>query len=205
VNTTTGTVKQVCLWGMDSVGRPSIILVSGKAGVGKTTFSDYFCRNVVDINHTVDLLSFAYPIKRCARDDFMWDGDKDKKGRRLLQNLGRVGREYDKDLWVKHLLNLTQVGPFPLDFYIVDDWRFPNEFEYLNKQDFYDIYTIRVISPDREILRGSPEYDDISETSLDSWENDRFSGLIYNTGSLDALNRSSIAFINAIFGKEVIK
>lgn len=100
-----------------------IIGFTGKAGVGKTTCANYTSHSVI---------SFAGELKRIA---FImgWDGEKDVKGRTLLQDLGDIGRKYDPEMWVlpivteciSHEENVVFVGT---DYILsVDDVRYDNE------------------------------------------------------------------------------
>jgi len=77
----------------------SYIGFCGKAGVGKTTA----CNILQEIHKGPQiLLPWAYDLKRIARKEFGWDGEKDDKGRKLLQTLGtECGRMYGGELfWV---------------------------------------------------------------------------------------------------------
>lgn len=72
----------------------------GKAGVGKTTA----CNILKELHQgSCLILPWADELKRIAREEFNWDGQKDEKGRRLLQVIGtECGRMYGGDLfWVK--------------------------------------------------------------------------------------------------------
>ena len=68
-----------------------IVLFSGKAGTGKTTASNYLLYLAEKNGY---LLHFATMVKDIAKRYFWWDGVKDEKGRRLLQEIGRTGRNY---------------------------------------------------------------------------------------------------------------
>ena len=86
---------------------------TGLAGSGKSYAAEWLKK------HTgAPVWSFAGNLKQIAR--FMgWDGEKTPKGRKLLQDLGSVGREYDRDCWLKHM---PKDGPV-----IIDDVRYLNE------------------------------------------------------------------------------
>ena len=151
------------------------ILVSGKAGVGKTTLSDYLSQKLSNIaGISVLNTAFALPIKRIAYSVFGWDGEKDSKGRRLLQVIGtEAGREYNENIWVKKTLDFALTSSiFPPNFVIVDDWRYPNELSYIEEQKFHDVLPIRVEAPNRESLKGTSEAKHVSETSLQSGYNE---------------------------------
>lgn len=64
--------------------------------VGKTTCADYLVER-----HGYARYALADPIKEVARSYFGWDGAKDERGRRLLQQIGSTGRAYDPALWLK--------------------------------------------------------------------------------------------------------
>lgn len=143
-----------------------VILLSGKAGSGKTTVADML-ENKINDEPSLSILRYAFasPIKYIAKAFIGWDGEKDEKGRVLLQDLGKVGRDYDEHIWVKHFLNQMdkQSGILPFNFAIVDDWRFPNELAYLKNNPLLELVTIRMF--ERGSLNGKTA-SDVSENSL---------------------------------------
>jgi hypothetical protein len=142
--------------------------------------------------------SFATGVKLVAQNSFGWDGVKDDRGRKLLQDVGGVGREYNKDLWVSHTIDriIPSNKHYPLDFVFVDDWRFPNEWEYIKKNGLYSVYAIRLHAPNREMLLGKPTYNDVSEVSLDSF--DKFNSVIDNTVEMVELKLKLVSLFNEI-------
>lgn len=173
----------------------TVILFCGKAGVGKTTSatmaSEYAYRKLFIDS---DVFSFARGVKKCAQQFFGWDGKKDEHGRHLLQLVGRFGREINLDNWVNYLIKDIEESSDSLCF--VDDCRFPNEIEKIKK--YFRTYTIRIESPDREILKGTEAYNDPSETSLPSGTDGNYDVIVYNTGSLEDLKESIQGIINTI-------
>lgn len=145
-------------------------LISGKAGVGKTFTADIIKEAFSSRGYTVAYKPFAEAVKNTAR--FMgWNGKKDSSGRKLLQVIGQAGREYDENLWVNKVLESIHNMDFYPDVVIVDDWRFPNEFARAKDDVMFKIVSLRIIAPEREILKDSPElYNEVSETSLDAFE-----------------------------------
>jgi hypothetical protein len=155
----------------------NLVLVGGKAGVGKTTAAAYLTDMMTKYNNLlISHTAFAKPIKEIAYSIFKWDGNKDDKGRRLLQVIGtEAGREYNENIWVEYLENNELNSLFPNNFVFVDDWRFPNEKSYFQNNFMFDITTIR-IENDRDKL---PKNQSIhaSEISLQSAE---IENLVYN-------------------------
>lgn len=155
-------------WG----GKPSnlfpIILLSGKAGVGKSTVADKLSRFLLDSGIKSIRTPFAGAVKDTARVEFGWDGKKDDKGRRLLQNIGQMGREYNQDIWAIKVGRIIQDCIFDGDYdcAIIDDWRYPNEYHYLESTDNFYLYSVRVIAPNHEILKGTEYYNHPSEISI---------------------------------------
>jgi energy-coupling factor transporter ATP-binding protein EcfA2 len=157
----------------------NLVLIGGKAGVGKTTAATYLNGYLqifypsLNISHT----AFAKPIKEIATSIFHWDGNKDGKGRRLLQVIGTdAGREYNENIWVEYLENNELSGLFPNNFVFVDDWRFPNEKSYFESNFLFDITSIRISSG---FLSALPQNisNHASETSLPLSEKEN---LVYN-------------------------
>ena len=146
--------------------RTLVILVSGKAGSGKSTVASMLANKLADEpSLRVMFYGFADPIKYLARSYFGWDGEKDDKGRRLLQQIGFVGREYDEDIWVKHFLQQLdkRAGLLPFHIAIISDWRFPNELNFLERNPLLDTISVRVFG--RGGLEGKAA-SDVSENSL---------------------------------------
>jgi len=148
-----------------------VILISGKAGVGKTTLQTALFEHFIDELALVVPMSFAKPLKRTAYD-LGWDGQKDVKGRKLLQDLGGSLREYDKNTWVRLSLDMVYelTAGTPPSMIIYDDWRFPNESKFIEgESNPYRVIKVRVLAPSRESLKGQKEYLDSSELALDNY------------------------------------
>lgn len=142
-----------------------VVLFSGKAGSGKSTAAEMLTKKLNELELDTMLYGFADPIKYIAQAYGGWNKQKDEKGRRLLQDIGRIFRDYDSDIWVKHFLNQLdkRSGLFQKNFAIISDWRFPNELNYLKNNPLLDVVTIRVFG--RGGLTGDTAMD-VSENSL---------------------------------------
>jgi hypothetical protein len=107
-----------------------LIGIVGKAGSGKSAVGQMIHNIAASEHRQPGVLPFAAPLKDIARQ-LGWDGQKDKRGRRLLQLLGTdVCREcIHTDYWVRKWLD-TYSGCILEDRYsviIADDVRFENE------------------------------------------------------------------------------
>ena len=158
------------------------ILISGHAGVGKSTLAEILYNIYKDRGANVEVSPLAKKLKEIAYDGG-WDCVKDEKGRKLLVDIGRVFREYDIDTWVKFAINR------PSDVVIIDDWRYPNELAFIKKNPNYSVVEVRVVCKERETLKGEAYMDD-SETSLDSYN---VQTEIHNTGDMYSLWKSAEA------------
>lgn len=168
-----------------------VILISGKAGAGKTTTANFMRAylNELEPNSAV-LWPFAGSLKGIARGYFTWDGEKDDRGRKLLQDIGRIGREYYKDVWVEKVEDKVRTSPY----FLADDWRFPNEFDYFYQRG-YNVVTIRINRPGHNILNAELALD-VSEISLSEYPSD-YDFYILNDGTLEELEATcfKIAYI----------
>jgi hypothetical protein len=188
------------------VGKPYLVLFSGKAGTGKTTSAN-FLLEWIEAMGAIDYrkFSFAEKIKSVAKESFGWDSRKDEAGRVLLQDVGGIGRKYDKNIWVRELYRNVQRNPAVYDFVIVDDWRFPNELLYLQDTDRFFISTVRMVAPSRETLRGFPASQDKSETSLPASVNDPiYDYVLYNDldVSLEELRKKTLELLVSMVLKQ---
>jgi deoxynucleotide monophosphate kinase-like protein len=169
--------------------RCNMILIGGKAGVGKTKAATYLYKSLNDLFRLQEFdaikayyTAFAYPIKEIAINNFNWDGAKDFKGRRLLQVLGaEAGRAYDEEIWIKKLEDRIYNQILPYNFVFVDDWRFPNERDYFKENPFYEVTTIG-ITRDVKLEEGLSSHP--SENSLDM---DTVNFVIDNNGTIEEL------------------
>lgn len=89
---------------------------TGLAGSGKTYAATWFRLRT----GKGSVWSFAAEIKAIAKS-MGWDGVKDDRGRKLLQDVGMAGRAYDPWTWVSKMPTDQPI--------IIDDVRFLNEAE----------------------------------------------------------------------------
>lgn len=134
------------------------VAIAGPAQTGKTTGC-----NALKQAHGGVVCSFAGNVKKAA-EQLGWKGEKTGKGRWLLQNLGRLMREYDEDTWITMLRPDMSYHLFYNRNVFVDDLRFPNEANWLRGLGF----TLVRIHPVGFDLSDSFR-DDPSEHALDDY------------------------------------
>ena len=104
----------------------SKIAVTGKMCSGKTTLCNYLCQ----IEPRFQIFSFGKKVKQVATDLFQMDPLV--KDRSLLTNLATKMREIDHDVWVNYVIRQCK----DVDYCLVDDLRYQNEYEALIKNGF---------------------------------------------------------------------
>ncbi len=67
-----------------------VIIINGSGGVGKDTLCECSARQF-----RVRSISSITPIKEIARKGFGWDGQKDRKSRKLLADLKEIAVQYN--------------------------------------------------------------------------------------------------------------
>lgn len=147
-----------------------IIGFSGHRGVGKTTVMAQYLNRL----HGFKVVSFGSKLKEMARLFFPFgpldflEKNKEKPykeydwtPRDFMIALGKLGRYFDENYWVKMSGLETMKGNI-----VLDDVRFPNEAEYIKSQGGI---LIRVSRYEKLNVYGK-DLDDPSETSLDKYD-----------------------------------
>ena len=129
------------------------IAFCGRLASGKTTASQIIEEMMDDVN----ILSFASRLKELATE--LYGMPVDKKNRSLLQNLGQKMKEIDHNVWVNAVVNKINKMDKNENI-IIDDLRFPNEWEALKSLGFI-IIRLKV-EPSIQIER-------IKKTYPDNW------------------------------------
>lgn len=102
-------------------------IMANGPGAGKTTAADFLATLIIDRELHPVVCPFAESLKNTCRS-IGWDGEKDAKGRVLLDTLGMAGREYNENLWVKLWKKNNESSIYdPNMVILVDDVRFANE------------------------------------------------------------------------------
>jgi dephospho-CoA kinase len=179
------------------------VALTGKLRAGKDEVANHLY-----IRHGFDRVAFGDALKKNAHATFPWVSEFSKP--RALYQFMNVMREYDKDVWIKHV---EQAVKGAIDFrvntgaeqigVVITDLRQPNEYEWARKNGFS---IIRVTAPDEDrIKRAIAANDDFTvhdlthetELSIDKFDVD-FE--IYNDGTVDELTETVDAILAQING-----
>ena len=111
-----------------------IIELCGKAGVGKDTFCNELIKQLSAQGKKCLHIAFADYLKFICKQYFGWNGEKDEKGRELLQQMGtEVFRKKEPNFWVNIVAKFLEICSENtlFDYAIITDARFPNEIDEL--------------------------------------------------------------------------
>ena len=107
-----------------------VICISGKAQNGKDTTASFMKQALEDKGQRVLIAHFGDLVKYICKTFFGWDGQKDERGRTLLQYVGTDKiRAVSPDYWVDFIVNILTIFKDEWDYVLIPDCRFPNEYE----------------------------------------------------------------------------
>lgn len=177
-----------------------ILAVSGKAQHGKDTAAQIIYEELTKEGHKVLLTHYADLLKFICKSLFNWNGEKDEKGRQILQYVGTdVVRKERPDYWVQFIVDMLDLFGDNWDYVIIPDTRFPNEINKL-KEHYNRVQHIRVIRPNFVSTLTEEQLKHPSESALDDFPYDL---LIRNASSMDDLRETIQSYVEdevIIFG-----
>ena len=175
-----------------------VILISGKARHGKDTTAGFLKSALEADGNSVLVAHYGDLVKYVCKTFFGWDGEKDEKGRTLLQKVGTDAiRAKRPDYWVSFISDIMEFFPGEWDYVLIPDCRFPNEVDYIKNAKF-DAVHLRVIR-EKFVSPLTPEQQaHPSETALDNVQADHY---ITNNGSLKDLQASVISWLVELTGQ----
>jgi len=120
-----------------------IITVSAKAQHGKDLAAEILQEKLKDLGYRVLIIHFADYLKFVCRTYFGWNGEKDEKGRSLLQYIGTDKiRKHASDFHVDLVIRFLLIFESDYDYVIIPDTRFPNEI--LKPRLFFDVVSLHI-------------------------------------------------------------
>ncbi len=150
-----------------------VILISGKGESGKDLSATIIKNKLEVLGYKVVITHYAKYLKSMAQELCGWDGNKDEKGRKLLQELGTdiIREKMNRPLFhVNRVCEDIEICANYFDFVIVPDCRFPDEV-YLPKAFFKDkVLDMRVERPGHISKLTEEQLLHPSETSMDNFD-----------------------------------
>ncbi len=174
-----------------------VIMLAGKARVGKNTFGDNLKSELEKDNLRVATTMYAKYLKMYAKEIYGWNGEEETKPRDFLQSCGNYVRiDLGKfDFFVKRMLEDIEIYLHYADIVIINDVRFPIEIEMIKdvyKKDAISILMTRNEDNDlNEIQRKH-----LTEVALDEYKN--YDYVIENNGTLEELNEKAIELVRSL-------
>lgn len=169
-----------------------VCCISAKAQHGKDTAAalirDYLEAQGkrVLITHYADLVKFV-----CTKF-FNWDGQKDEKGRTLLQYVGTdVISSQQPSYWVDFVISILKFFENEWDYVLIPDCRYPVEVTRMST--VFETQILRIERPNFESGLTEKQKQHISETSMDNYS---FDAVIYNDSTLESFKEKLIEFTN---------
>lgn len=147
-----------------------IILIGGPAEHGKTSLANAYKDLLEKHGKKVCMINFADYLKFICKQYLYWDGEKDEKGRDTLQYEGTDHiRSIDVDSNSKSVENFINLYSSRFDYFIVSDWRFKDEYEYLSSRYWYSVVDIKILRNNYESSLSDSQKSHSSEIDLDDF------------------------------------
>lgn len=151
----------------DQMASPKVIAISGHAQNGKDTAAKYMKRILKARKKRFVIVHYADLLKYICRQMFDWNGEKDEKGRSILQYVGTdVIRAKNENYWVDFICDMMDYFGENWDYVIIPDTRFPNEINRLRERG-YEVVHVRVRRKDFDNGLTDAQKNHPSETALD--------------------------------------
>lgn len=147
-----------------------IILIAGKAGSGKSYLGERIVALAKEKSIRAIQTEYSKYIKMYAKEILGYDGSRENKPRKFLQDTGSYIREVlgDNKFFVRRMLEDFRVYEEYFDIVIVSDVRLIQEIEDI-KSSKYDCISIQVNNYFKEYNLTEEEKAHITENELDSY------------------------------------
>ena len=159
-----------------------VCCISAKARHGKDTAAELIKEYLESKGQRVLITHFADLLKFICIKFFGWDGNKDEKGRTLLQYIGTdvVGAKRPS-YWAEFIVDILKMFEDEWDFVLIPDCRYPIEVSIL--KEHFETLVLRVERPDFDNGLTTAQKNHPSEVDMDHYN---FDVHLLNNGSLDS-------------------
>ena len=159
-----------------------VIGISAKAEHGKTFTCNVLKEMCEEQGLSAAIIPLAGTLKEYARK-LDWDGQKDDRGRSLLQELGPVLKHYHGGECFARWAYERAIRE-NIDVLLIDDMRLTEEVGFYDRMlaegKVEDYHLYRVVRPNYENRLNEKQRQDISETALDNYN---FEKVLINDGT----------------------
>lgn len=161
-----------------------VCCISAKARHGKDTAAAMMAEYLEEKGNKVLITHFADLLKYICKQFFGWNGEKDVKGRTLLQYVGTdvVGAQ-KPGYWADFLTNFLKMFEKEWDFVIIPDCRYPIELETMEEN--FETVLLRVERPNFDNGLTDEQKKHPSETAMDKGAA-YYDAILYNDSNLEA-------------------
>ena len=161
-----------------------VVCISGKAQNGKDTSAALMKELLEKDGAKVLIAHYGDLVKYVCKTFFDWDGNKDEKGRTILQHVGTdIVRARRPNFWVDFILDILNLFDGEWDYVLIPDCRFDNEIKSM-KDDGFDTVSLRVVRDGFDNGLTPEQQAHPSETALDNFP---FDYVIHNVASIEYL------------------
>lgn len=169
-----------------------VCCISAKAQHGKDTAACIIKEYLESHGNRVLITHYADLVKFVCMKFFNWDGQKDEKGRTLLQYVGTdVISSQQPSYWVDFIISILKFFENEWDYVLIPDCRYP--IEVTRMQDNFDTTLLRVERPNFDNGLTTEQKKHPSEVDMDNYQ---FDTIIYNDSTLEAFKDKLIWFVD---------
>ena len=175
-----------------------VCCISAKARHGKDTAAEILKGYLEEKGHKVLIIHFADLLKFICKQFFGWDGNKDEKGRTLLQFVGTnvVGAK-NPAYWAEFVVSFLKLFENEWDYVLIPDCRYP--IEVATVKSAFDTTILRVERPNFDNGLTATQKNHPSEIAMDSYY---FDLILYNDKGIDEFINKVYSFADDYLLKE---
>ena len=174
-----------------------VCCISAKAQHGKDTAAEFLKEYLESLGNKVLITHYADLVKFVCKNYFGWDGQKDEKGRSLLQYIGtdKVGAK-NPAFWVDFILSILKIFEDEWDYVLIPDCRYP--IEVIRMKENFSTYLLRVERPGFDNDLSYEQKQHSSETYMDDYH---FDAVVYNDADLNSFREKLKQFTEKVLIK----
>lgn len=158
-----------------------VCCISAKARHGKDTAAELIKEYLEENNQRVLITHYADLVKFVCTKFFDWDGQKDEKGRTLLQYVGTdIISSQQPSYWVDFIISILKFFEDKWDYVLIPDCRYP--IEVTRMAEYFDTTVLRVERPNFDNGLTEKQKNHPSEVDMDNF---MFDIILYNDKGLE--------------------